>query len=147
MNTADKERVHSTFTEKPIDIKIGMFTFKLRPLTLSQIYKLGAIGNELSSDDDLGSKDKVKVIAEVIAHYKDAKVMQDMFVAALLPGRVKRFLFKRYVLKRLTVSVFNEFIAYVSQSVDVNFFLTSIIILRKTVEITNPSQTTALGQS
>ena len=132
-------------TEKPVKIKVGKLTFKLRPLTLAQIYEIGAIGNELS-DDDLGSKDKVKVLAEVIAHYKDAKVMQDMFIAALLPGKIKRFLFKRYVLKRLTVTVFNEFVAYVSRSLDVNFFLTSIIILRKTVEITNPSETTALGQ-
>ncbi|MBR5950318.1 MAG: hypothetical protein IKZ87_02680 [Actinomycetaceae bacterium] len=145
METADKERVHSTLTEKPVKIKVGKLTFKLRPLTLAQIYEIGAIGNELS-DDDLGSKDKVKVLAEVIAHYKDAKVMQDMFIAALLPGKIKRFLFKRYVLKRLTVTVFNEFVAYVSRSLDVNFFLTSIIILRKTVEITNPSETTALGQ-
>ena len=145
METADKERVHSTLTEKPVKIKVGKLTFKLRPLTLAQIYEIGAIGNELS-DDDLGSKDKVKVLAEVIAHYKDAKVMQDMFIAALLPGKIKRFLFKRYVLKRLTVTVFNEFVAYVSRSLDVNFFLTSIIILRRTVEITNPSETTALGQ-
>ena len=145
METADKERVHSTLTEKPVKIKVGKLTFKLRPLTLAQIYEIGAIGNELSNDD-LGSKDKVKVLAEVIAHYKDAKVMQDMFIAALLPGKIKRFLFKRYVLKRLTVTVFNEFVAYVSRSLDVNFFLTSIIILRKTVEITNPSETTALGQ-
>lgn len=146
MKTADKKEVYNTLTEKPIDIKIGVFTFKLRPLTLAQIYEIGAIGNELS-EDDLGTKDKVKVFAEVIAHYKDAKIMQDMFVAALLPGKLKRFLFKRYVLKRLTVAVFNQFVTYVSQSLDVNFFLTSIIILRKTVEITNPTQTTAHGQS
>ena len=145
METADKERVHSTLTEKPVKIKVGKLTFKLRPLTLAQIYEIGAIGNELS-DDDLGSKDKVKVLAEVIAHYKDAKVMQDMFIAALLPGKIKRFLFKRYVLKRLTVTVFNEFVAYVSRSLDVNFFLTSIIILRKTVERGGASETTALGQ-
>lgn len=147
METEEKSRVHDTLTEKPYSIKIGMFTFKLHPLTLAQIYSIGAIGNDLSSDDDLGSSDKVRVMAEVIAHYKDAKVMQEMFIAALLPGKFKRWLLKRYVLKRLTVGMFNEFVAYVSQSLDVNFFLTSIIILRKATEITNPSQTTALGQS
>lgn len=145
MKTEDKERVSEALNEKAHKIKVGWLTFKMKPLTLSQIYEMGAVAAMVDASD-LKSKDKVNVISEMILHHNDAKAMQDVFLVCLFRSHLKRKLFRRYILKRLTVSKFQELINIISRSFEVNFFLTSIIFLSQTKAITEPNPTTALGQ-
>ena len=109
MKTADKERVSDALSEKAHKIKVGLFTFKLKPLTLAQIYEMGAVAVNINASD-LKHKDKVNIISEMILHHNDAKAMQDVFLICLFRSAWKRSFFKRYILKRLTVSKFQELI-------------------------------------
>ena len=133
-------------TEKPALIRIGRFPFLMRPLTLGQIYEMGAIASDINIDDLQDMEKRVRVMAALVAHHKDAERMQRIFVVCLFRSRWKRVLFGRYVKRRLTVALFQKMVAYITTSFNANFFLTSIIFLRQTAEMTDPSQTTAPGQ-
>lgn len=150
MKTEEKQHVADVLAEKPALIRVGLFLFKLRPLTLGQIYEMGAAANDINADDLEDSGDQVKrvrIMAALINHHKDAKAMERIFVICLFRKRWKRLLFGRYVAKRLTMDKFQQLVTYISTSFNANFFLTSIIFLRQATTMTEPSQTTALGPS
>ena len=146
METKDKEKVSQALSETPISIKIGKTSFKARPLTLSQIYEMGAIANEINAEG-LEEKKEVRIIAELIEHYKDAKIMQEVFIVCLFRSRWKRRMFGWYVRRKLTIRIFQQLMTYISQTFDASFFLTSLIFLRQTKMMTEPNPTTARGLS
>ena len=47
MKTSDKEKVAKTLSEASVKIKVGMFRFKVKPLTFMQIYEMGVFGNSI----------------------------------------------------------------------------------------------------
>ena len=147
MKTEDKQKVADVLVEKPALIRIGWFVFKLRPLTLAQIYEMGAAANDINADDLEDTEKRVRIMAALINHHKDAKAMERVFIICLFRKRWKRILFGRYIAKRLTMDKFQQLLTYVTTSFNANFFLTSIIFLRQTTTMTEPSQTTAPGQS
>lgn len=119
---------------------------KIRPLTLSQIYDMGAAANDVNGDD-LQTEDKVNIIAVLMKHAKDAKAMQDVFLVCAFRKRWKRWLFGRYLRNHLTVEHFNILLTIIATTFNANFFLTSIIFLSQTKIMTEPSPTTPHGQS
>lgn len=147
MKTEDKQHVADVLTEKPGLIRVGMFLFKLRPLTLAQIYEMGAVANDINAADLEDTEKRVRIMAALINHHKDAKAMERIFIICLFRKRWKRFLFGRYISKRLTMDKFQQLLTYVSASFNANFFLTSIIFLRQATTMTEPTRTTAHGQS
>ena len=60
--------------------------------------------------------------------------------------RRKRWIFRRYILKRLTVRHFQKVMEIITNAYTANFFLTSIIFLHQTKPMTEPKQTTPRGQ-
>lgn len=149
MKKKEKRQVADTLTEKAIRIKVGMFKFRVKQPTLGQLYEMGAIANDIQADDiqqKVDTNARVNVIAEAIAHYKDARVMQQVFILLVFRSRFWRWFWRKYIFHRLTVGTFNELITYISSSVNINFFLTSIIFLKQTTKITEPSPTTVHGQ-
>ena len=47
MKTADKKRTAETLKEKPVKIKVGWLSFKIKPLTLMQIYEMSVFANDI----------------------------------------------------------------------------------------------------
>lgn len=149
MESEKKQQVSDVLNEKPQPLKVGRFTFRVKQPTLAQIYEMGAVAIDLQDGDlqrKIAENARVNVIAEAIAHHNDARIMQQVFLILLFRSRKWRWLWKRYILHRLTVDKFNELIGIVGRSFNINFFLTSIIFLKQTTKITEPKQTTALGQ-
>ena len=149
MESEKKQQVADTLSESTARIKVGIFTFRVKQPTLAQIYDMGAKAINIQDEDlkqKLDSQVRVNVIAEAITHYKDARIMQQVFLILLFRSKKWRWLWKRYVFHRLTVDKFNELVAIVGRSFNINFFLTSIIFLKQTTTITEPKPTTAPGQ-
>lgn len=146
MKKIDKEKVAEILSEKSHFIRVGLLPIKIKPLTLAQIYDMGTAANNVKSDD-LQKEDKVNIFAVLMRHAKDAKAMQDVFVVCAFRKRWKRWLLGRYLRNRLTVEDFNRLLSIIAVTFNANFFLTSIIFLSQTKIITEPSETTALGQS
>lgn len=138
MEKSDKKRISDTLNERCEIIRVGILRIKVRPLTLGQIYEIGAAACDINAKD-LQYKDKVRVVAEMIAHYNDAKAMQEIFLICAYRNRWLRKLFRRYILHRLTVKKFQDLISIISKSFDANFFLTSIIFLSQTKQVTEPN--------
>lgn len=107
---------------------------------------MGAAANDIDGSD-LQSDDKVNLIAVLLKHAKDAKAMQNVFLVCAYRKRWKRWLFGWYIKSRLTVEHFNRLLSMIATTFNANFFLTSIIFLSQTKIMTEPSQTTPLGQS
>ena len=145
MKSEEKREVANTLSEKGIWIRVGFLPFRLRPITLAQIYEMGAIANDINADG-LEEKKKIKILAETIAHYNDARIMSKVFVICLFRSLLMRFLFGWYIRYNLTMREYEKLITFESTSFNINFFLTSIIFLKKTTTITNPNPTIAHGQ-
>ena len=145
MKSEEKREVANTISEKGIWIRIGFLPFRLRPITLAQIYEMGAIANDINADG-LEEKKKIKILAETIAHYNDARIMSKVFVICLFRSLIMRFLLGWYIRHNLTMREYEKLITFESTSFNINFFLTSIIFLKKTTTMTNPNPTTAHGQ-
>jgi hypothetical protein len=149
MESEKKQQVSDTLQETATPIKVGLFKFLVKQPTLGQIYDMGAVAINIQDADlreKMESAQRVNVIAEAITHYNDARIMQQVFMILLFRRKLWRWVWKRYILHRLTVDKFNELVAIVGRSFNINFFLTSIIFLKQTTKITEPKQTTAHGQ-
>ena len=145
MKTADKKRTAETLKEKPVKIKVGWLDFKIKPLTLMQIYEMSVFANDIKKPT-WKDNDKVNIIGETIAHGNDARLMCEIFVVCAFRNTWKRRLWRRYIRKHLNIIAFNELVKFISQSFNANFFLTSITFLTQAIVMTE-RQTTPHGQS
>lgn len=146
MDKDKKQKVANALAERSRWLKVGWMHIRIRPLTLSQIYDMGAAASDINSDD-LQKLENVNIIALLTKHAKDAKAMQDVFIVCAYRKKWKRLLFGKWLRGRLTIEHFNKLLAIIASTFNANFFLTSIIFLSQTKIMTEPSQTTPLGQS
>ena len=146
MEKEEKKKVAETLTEQSKWLRVGLLPLKIRPLTLGQIYEMGQYTCEL---EGLGQnmKKRINVLGEMLSRHDSARVMQKVFLVCAFRSRLMRVLFGWYIKHRLTAKCFKDMLDIVALSMDANFFLTSIIFLQRTTQITEPSQTTAPGQS
>lgn len=145
MKTTDKKRTAEALTERAIWLWIGFLPIRLKPLTLGQIYEMGEYVNDMDAEG-LDLEKKMNVVAEMLAKYKNAPLMQNVFMVCAYRRRWARWLFRGYILKRLTVRHFQKVIQVITNSYTANFFLTSTIFLHQTKPMTEPKPTTPLGQ-
>ena len=145
MKTTDKIHTAKTLAETPIKIKVGRLSFKVKPLTLMQIYEMSVFANDIKKPT-WKDNDKVNIIGETIAHGNDARLMCEIFVVCAFRNTWKRRLWRRYIRKHLNIIAFNVLVKFISQSFNANFFLTSITFLTQAIVMTEP-QTTPHGQS
>ena len=145
MTVTEKKKTADVLTEKTRFMLVGWLPILLRPLTLGQIYEMGEFINEVDSDG-LDFNEKVYPIAEMLARHTNAIQMQQIFMVGAYRRRWKRWLFRRYILHRLTIRHFDEMMNIILDAHTANFFLTSIIFLSQTKPMTEPKQTIAPGQ-
>lgn len=146
MKQKEKQKTADALSERSHWMRIGWMWIKIKPLTLSQIYDMGASANDINSDD-LSETEKVNTLAVLVKHSKDARAMQRVFLVCAFRSRWKRWLFGYYIRKRLTMIQMSGMLTYIASSFNANFFLTSIIFLSQTKVMTEPNQTTPRGQS
>lgn len=137
METKDKQQVSEALSEKGIWVKVGLIPIYVKPITISQIYEMGAIANEINADN-IRADEKINIMNSVIEHYEDADRMRKVFIVLAFRSKWKRWLLRRYIYKRLTMKQYMALLNHTAQSFDINFFLTSIIFLRKVVTVTEP---------
>lgn len=145
MKTSEKQKTADVLTERSYWTRIGLLPIRLRPLTLGQIYEMGVYINDIDSSN-LDMRSKINVTAEMLAKYENAPLMQEVYLICAFRRRWRRRLFRRYILKRLTVGMFQRVMDVITNAYTANFFLTSIIFLHQTKPMTEPKQTTARGQ-
>ena len=145
MTPEEKKKTANVLMEKSVWVRIGWLFIKIKPLTLGQIYEMGEFTCQME-DKGLELNQRVMVVAEMLLRYKNAKWMQEVFLVAAFRKQWKRRLFRKYILNRLTMSIFEKAMEVITNAFTANFFLTSIIFLRQTNQISEPNSTTAHGQ-
>lgn len=129
-------------------INIGFFWFKIKPLTLSQIWEIGSIVENLEQLDIENSN--ANIVTEMMKRSDMIKECLDIVLTIIFRGKIKRFLFGRYIKKRLTMNHYKKIIEYSLISFQAAFFLTSLTFLKGTKTITSQTNTegaTVLGDS
>lgn len=144
MKTSDKEKIAKTLAEASVKIKVGMFYFRVKPLTFMQIYEMGVFGNAIKKTT-WKEDDKLNIIPLLFEHSETARLMSEIFIVCAFRKKWARKVWGRYIRKHLGIMAFNELIKFISGSFNANFFLTSIIFLTQTKIMTEP-RTTPRGQ-
>lgn len=145
METKEKEKIVKTLTEEKQTIKVGKFSFQIKPVTLAQIYEMAVPANKIQSPN-WGTGTKVNIIREMFKHGGDAQLMCEIFIICAFRNKLWRKVCGGYIRRHLNIVAFNELIQYLSASFNANFFLTSIIFLTQTKIMTEPKKTTRHGQ-
>lgn len=145
MKAEEKKKTADILTERSRWIRVGWLPIRIRPLTLGQIYEMGEFTCQMEGKD-LDMKARILASSEMLARYKSAKLMQEVFLIAAYRKRWKRRVFRRYILNRLTVKVFQKALEVITDAYTANFFLTSIIFLHQTNQVSEPNPTIAPGQ-
>lgn len=144
MKTEDKNKVARTLREASVKIKVGWFRFKVKPLTLMQIYEMGVFANDME-EPSWKDGEKINLVQKLFERHNDARLMCEIFIVCAFRKKKWRWLCGRYIRKHLDIMAFNELIKFISSSFNANFFLTSITFLTQTKIMTEPA-TTHLGQ-
>lgn len=144
METSDKSKVARTLAEQSTRIKVGLFRFKVKPLTFMQIQQMGVFANDIKAPTwEKGQK--INILPLLFEHADSARLMSEIFIVCAFRKSWAKWLFGRYIRKHLDILAFNELIKFISTSFNANFFLTSITFLTQTKIITEPI-TTRPGQ-
>ena len=136
-----------TLSEKPRLIRFGFLYFKMKPLTLSQIWEIGSVLESQKIDPVQGD---VNVIAEMIQRTDNIKAAQDIAIIMLFRNGLHRKLFGDFIKSRLTMERYQKMMEYYLMTIRAAFFLISITSLKGVKEMTkrtNTAQATVLGDS
>ena len=136
-----------TLSEKPRLIRFGFLFFRMKPLTLAQIWEVGGI---LEQQEIKAVDGDVNVIAEMLERVDNIKAAQEIAVAMLFRGSLSRWLFGRFVKSRLTMERYQQMMEYSLMTLRAAFFLISITSLKGVKEMTkrtNTAEATVLGDS
>lgn len=145
MKPTEKKKVADALVERSEWTHIGLLPIHLRPLTLGQIYETGEFACQLEADG-LDMHKNIVATAEMLLRYKSSVQLQEIFLVCAFRRKWMRRVFRRYILRRLTVSRFQKALSVCIDAFSANFFLTSIIFLHQANQITEPKTTTPLGQ-
>lgn len=134
-------------SEKPRLIRFGFLFFVMRPLTLSQIWEIGAI---LEEEEMKPVGDGANVIAAMLERLDNMKAAQRIIVTMLFRSSVLRLVFGWFIKRNLTMERYQLMMEYYLMTIRAAFFLISFTSLKGMKEITkqtNTAEATALGDS
>jgi len=137
----------ATLLERPRKVKIGWRMFKVHPLTLAQIYEMGAIVEGIEGLDLHG---EVNVIVETLRRFRDMERIQRLVMVMLFRNKRKRWWWRRYIKRHLTIDVYQNVLETGMATFKAAFFLTSITFLKGVQDVTkttNTAEVTAHGGS
>lgn len=144
-NMEEKKSTSEVISEKGAWCLFGWLPFRLRPLTLSQIWEIGEIVQQC---DKLDLQGEFYAIERMLSAHKDLKHLQNIVVKAVFRGSVARFLFGWYIRKHTTMNVYKRVISFCAKSFDAPFFFQSLTFLRGAKKVTmNTREAQVLGGS
>ena len=141
------QKTADVITEKPKYMRFGLLYFVLRPMTMAQIYEVGALVEKTEGIDLQG---EFNPIVEMLSRYRDVDTCSKVATIMLFRSRLMRTLFGRYVRHHMTMNRYKEIIEFGAITFQAGFFLTSFSFLRgtkETTKMTNTAEVTALGDS
>lgn len=130
-----KQKIADALTERSQWVRIGALTFRQRPLTLAQIYTIGA---HIEPMAQLQLEDGVEIapVVEMLNKYEDMRICQQIALDMLFRSRVMRKIFSRYIKHNLTMAAYQRIISKGSESLSATFFLTHLTFLKGVSEVT-----------
>lgn len=143
-----KQNQHSTantISEKSIWVLFGWVPFRMKPLSLEQIWQIGELVQKCNKIDLQG---EFYAIERMLESYKDIKILQDVVVKAIFRGSLARFLFGWYIRKKTTMKTYQRVISFCAMSFNAPFFFQSMSFLRGALKVTmNTREAQAHGDS
>lgn len=134
------KKTSDVLTEKPIIVRFGLLFFVIRPMTMAQIYEIGAIVEKTEGIDLEGD---FNPIVKMLESYKDIKVCSEVATTMVFRSRWMRKLFGWYIKRHLTMARYQKIIEFGAITFRAAFFLTSFSFLKGTKEVTKMTNTAA----
>lgn len=141
------KKTSDVITEKPIIVRFGLLCFVVKPMTMAQIYEIGAVVEKTEGIDLNGDFNPV---VKMLSSYKDVKTCSEVATIMVFRSRWTRKLFGWYIKHHMTMARYQKIIEYGAVTFRAAFFLTSFSFLKGTKEITkttNTAEATAHGGS
>lgn len=129
----EKKSTSEVINEKATWCLFGWLPFRLKPLTLSQIWEIGEL---VQKCDKLDLQGEFYAIERMLAAHGDLKHLQNIVVKAVFRSSIARFLFGWYIRKHTTMKVYKRVISFCAKSFDAPFFFQSLTFLRGAKKVT-----------
>lgn len=124
---------------------IGCLPFRMKPLTLNQIWQIGEL---VQKCDKIDLQGEFYAIERMLESYTDIKILQDVVVKAIFRGSLARFLLGWYIRKKTTMKTYQRVISFCAMSFNAPFFFQSMTFLRGARRVTmNTREAQVLGDS
>lgn len=134
------KKTSDVLTEKPIIIRFGLLFFVIRPMTMAQIYEIGAI---VEKTEEIDLNGDFNPIVKMLESYKDVQTCSEVATTMIFRSRWMRKLFSWYIKHHLTMSRYQKIIEFGAITFRAAFFLTSFSFLKGTKEVTKTTNTVA----
>lgn len=128
-----ENKTSSVLAEKAIWVRFGLIPFRIRPLTLAQIWE---IGEKVQECKQLEVEGRFNAIEKMLSAHQDIRTLQKIVVKAVFRSSVARFLFGWYIRKHTTMKRYKQVISFCSQSFNAPFFFQSLLFLRGAKQVT-----------
>ena len=140
-----EERVAKEINEIPSTIHIGDKEFKVRPLTFGQIIDASAI---VSNMLEIVPEDGEDIITVNFKHADDIEKMIDIAMIILFRNPEERTdEMRKFLRNNLTEENYTPLQEMYIERLETDFFLSTIIFLKKYLNVAKPTKATPLGQS
>lgn len=141
------KKTSDVLTEKPIVIRFGLLFFVVRPMTMAQIYEIGAV---VEKTECIDLKGDFNPVVKMLQSYKDIEVLSQVATIMIFRSRWMRKAFGWYIKHYMTMERYQKIIEFGAITFRAAFFLTSFSFLKGTKEVTkrtNTAKATARGVS
>lgn len=134
------KKTSDVLTEKPIIVRFGLLFFVIRPMTMAQIYEIGAVVEKTEGIDLNGD---FNPIVKMLQSYKDIEKCSEVATIMIFRSLWMRKAFGWYVKHHMTMARYQKIIEYGAITFRAAFFLTSFSFLKGTKEVTKMTNTAA----
>lgn len=134
------KKTSDVITEKPLLIRFGLLFFVLKPMTMAQIYEIGAL---VEKTEEIDLNGNFNPIVKMLSQYRDIKTCSQVATVMLFRSLWMRKLFGWYVRHHMTMKRYQSIIEYGAITFRAAFFLTSFSFLKGTKETTKTTNTAA----
>lgn len=141
------KKTSDVLTEKPIIVRFGLLFFVVRPMTMAQIYEIGAI---VEKTEEMDLNGDFNPVVKMLSSYKDIATCSEVATTMVFRNRWMRKLFGWYVKRHMTMARYQKIIEFGAITFRAAFFLTSFSFLKgtkETTKMTNTARATAHGVS
>jgi hypothetical protein len=136
-----QQRISETLSEKGMWIRFGHVPFYVRPLTLAQLYDVGACVERMQQVQ-IAENEQINALVEILSRYTDVKICAEFTVKIMFRRKLTRFLFGWWVRRNLTVHKYEQILKYGTRYMNAAFFLTSLTFLKGVKALTKPTMNT-----